>query len=103
MRALSIFYYVGMSLFLLAGGCTAASLGASGVPVLVGMVIASVLIGATARWLRSAATGFERGVIGDDEITLGQGFRSLRAYLIMFGIFGIIGLLGQIWEAVKLL
>jgi hypothetical protein len=58
------------------------------------------LLGAAATWLRGAAEGFERGVASDDEMTLGQGFRNLRAYLILTGIFSVLSLLSAVYEAI---
>jgi len=104
MRGLSIFYYLGVGLLAL-GSCGVVATGAGGVgfPMLIALLLAAVLIGLAASWLRGAASGFERGVFSDDEFTIGQGFRSLRAYLILFGIFGILNLMGQIYQAIDAL
>ncbi len=92
MRGLSTLYYVGLGGIVLLLSCTmlAPAPGAAK-GVILGIILAVVLwLGVVATWLRSAAGGFERGVLSDDEITLGQGFRSLRAYLILTGIFSIL-------------
>ena len=49
----------------------------------------------------SGGADFERGVISDDEFPIGQGFRSLRNYLILFGVLGILGLLSTISKALE--
>ena len=53
---------------------------------------------AGAIFLREAASGFERGVYSDDEMTLGAGFRSLRVYLIIFGVLGILSMFGTLFK-----
>lgn len=101
MRAMSTFLYVGMGLMVL-GACGMAASG-QGMFAAVAMLLFVTLIGMSATWLRSAASGFERGILGDDEMTLGQGFRSLRAYLILYGIFSIIGLISNVVEGASVL
>jgi hypothetical protein len=87
MRILSTIYYVGLGLV------TAASCGAvvmaDSLVVFVQLFVAipvGVYFGLGARWLRAAASGFERGMLSDDEIPLGQGFRSFRAFLVLSGV-----------------
>ncbi len=106
MRGLSIFYFLALGLMALGsvitcgqGGMPGAGRGIIGFA----MIVAIVLIGAAASWLRSAAQDFERGVFSDDEMPIGQGFRHLRAYLIMFGVFGIISLAAQIYQVAQVL
>lgn len=108
MRGMSVIFYVGMALLVLGGflTCGAGMSGSFAGPAMIIAIVMFVLIaglGAAASWLRSAASGFERGVLSDDEFTVGQGFRSLRAYLILFGIIGIVGLISQIHTAIKFL
>ncbi|MCX4243957.1 hypothetical protein [Paraliomyxa miuraensis] len=98
MRGLSTFYYVGVA-FLALGACGALVTGsAAGVGVALGFSIVMLGLITAAIWLRSAASGFERGVYSDDEMTLGQGFRNLRAYLILMGIISILSLGSTILE-----
>ena len=78
-------------------------MGGAGFIAAIAMLVVVVLIGMAATWLRSAGTDFERGVFSDDEFPIGQGFRSLRAYLIMFGIIGILGLLSNIKTALEVM
>ena len=89
MRALSTFFYVALALMVV-GTCAVVFGGGIGEAII--FLVAVALMAMAATWLRSAASGFERGVLGDDEMTLGQGFRSLRAYLMLFGIFSILSL-----------
>jgi hypothetical protein len=105
MNVLGVFYYIGAAFFLIAaffmlvvgsgiGGNALGGLGA----LLFGVF--AIGIGIAAMWLRGAASDFQRGVLGDDETPIGQGFRSLRAYLILFGIIGILQLLMALAGAV---
>lgn len=103
MRVLSTFYYISLALMLLGGGCAMLSAGAMGLPVLVGFAIAGAFVGAAATWLRDAADYFERGVGGDDEFSLGMGFRKMRSYWIMFGIISILSALSSINDALEVL
>ena len=97
---MSTFLYVGMA-FMVLGACGVA---VSGEGIMAVVMLAFVaLIAMSATWLRSAASGFERGVLGDDEMTLGQGFRNLRAYLILYGIFSILSLINTIVEGASVL
>jgi hypothetical protein len=52
----------------------------------------------SASWLRSAARGFESGVLSDDGVRLGEGFRSLQAYFILGGLVGLASLLLQLYQ-----
>ncbi|MCA9688888.1 MAG: hypothetical protein R3A51_18040 [Nannocystaceae bacterium] len=108
MRTLSIIYYIGLALMLVAtcgavATASSAGMGGAGFIAAIAMLVVVVLIGMAATWLRSAGTDFERGVFSDDEFPIGQGFRSLRAYLIMFGIIGILGLLSNIKTALEVM
>jgi hypothetical protein len=96
MRGLGAIYYVGLALVTI-GACAAVGMsGAAGFGVVIGLLIGACGIGAMAMWLRAAAGDFERGVVSDDEGPLGQGFRSLRAYLILSGILSALTLGAQI-------
>lgn len=101
MRGLSTFYYVGLGLLALGLSCMmiAPAPGSLKGIMAVTFLLMVLGLGALATWLRSAASGFERGVYSDDEMTLGQGFRSLRAYLILMGVFSIITLGSTIFQA----
>lgn len=108
MRALSTFYYVSLALMVLGGGCAMLGVGSAAggavmIGLLIGFAIAGLFIGAAATWLRDAADYFERGVGGDDEFSLGMGFRKLRAYWIMFGILSILEALSTINDALEVL
>ncbi len=106
MRGLSIVYYIGAAGMLLSTCSTLASVGNTrfgglAMFMTVVMVVVVGLIGLAASWLSSAGSDFERGVISDDEFPIGQGFRSLRNYLILFGVFGILILLSTISKALE--
>jgi hypothetical protein len=100
MRGMSLLLYIGV------GGLALASCGllvaGEGNPAAIGGTIAFVVIGVlvalASSWLRGAADGFERGVSSDDEFTIGQGFRNLRAYLILMGVFSILSLLNTVCQ-----
>lgn len=49
-------------------------------------------------WLRQAASHFYEGVLSDAERPLASGFRKLRLYLILYGVYSIFGLIAQIYE-----
>jgi hypothetical protein len=53
-----------------------------------------------ATWLRQAATHFYDGVLSDAERPLAHGFRKLRLYLILYGIFGVISLVTDVVKLV---
>jgi hypothetical protein len=105
MRALSLFLYLGAALVLF-GSCAvtfgSGRITAGLLPFVLLFAVAAILV-CSATWLRSAGSDFERGVLGDDEAPIGQGFRNLRAYLILFGIIGILQLCWQIYLAVAVL
>lgn len=100
MRGMSLLLYIGVG-FLVLGSCGVMVAG-EGNPAAIGMMIAfaliGVLVGLASSWLRGAADGFERGVSSDDEMTIGQGFRNLRAYLILMGVFSILSLLNTVCQ-----
>ena len=103
MRGLSVFYFIfiGLAGHLSCG--TVARVGvdsARGGGIVIGLVVAMAVMIAATMFLREAASGFERGVYSDDEMTLGAGFRSLRIYLIIFGVIGILSALRTIWAIV---
>ena len=98
MRGLSIILYIVVG-FLVLGSC--AFMVTSRPQAMIGTVVFLViatLVGLAAKWLRGAAEGFERGVMSDDEITIGMGFRNLRAYLIFMGIVSILTLINTLYQ-----
>lgn len=66
--------------------------------LMVMLLLPAMLLGAAATWLRGAARGFERGVASDDEGAIGQGFRNLRAYLVLVGIVSVLSLVGVLLD-----
>ncbi|MBW2453514.1 MAG: hypothetical protein JRI68_03340 [Deltaproteobacteria bacterium] len=58
----------------------------------------AVLMAFAGTWLRDAARQFSQGVLHNEEICLGQGFRALRSFFIMYGIFNILGLAKTLWD-----
>ncbi|MCC6749338.1 MAG: hypothetical protein IT371_16865 [Deltaproteobacteria bacterium] len=60
------------------------------------LVLLAVLLFLGATWLRRAALHFYDGVLSDAQSPLASGFRHLRLYLIMYGLFGVLGLAGTI-------
>ena len=98
MRIVSIFFFLFagvmglMALFSLFAG-------AMGLIMMVVLGGFAVLMAMAGMWLRDAARQFSHGVAHNEEICLGQGFRALRSFFIMYGIFNIIGLIKSIWDA----
>ncbi|MCH9682998.1 MAG: hypothetical protein K0V04_16300 [Deltaproteobacteria bacterium] len=109
MRGLSILYFLFIGLLALgscatcAGGGSLRGAGGAGGAIAFVFIVVMVVIGAAASWLRSAAQDFERGVLSDDEMPIGQGFGHLRSFLILFGILGLLSLAFQIYQAVQVL
>lgn len=100
MRGMSILLYLLLAMVLI-GSCMGLATGRpEGVGLTIGLLLVGLLVGAAASWLRRAATGFEQGVLSDDEMTIGQGFRNLRAYLILVGIGSILSLLSTLADVV---
>jgi len=100
MRGLSIILYIGVG-FLVLGSFAFLAVGKSGAMVgMIGFLILGVLLGLAAKWLRGAAEGFERGVMSDDEMTIGMGFRNLRAYLILAGLASVLSLANTVYQVV---
>jgi hypothetical protein len=102
MRGLSTIYFACLG-FLMLGGCASFMFG-GGVAFLVTFVVMAIFgafFGGSAMWLRAAASDFERGMLSDDEIPLGQGFRSLRAFLMLSGIVSVLTLAWQIYGGVQ--
>ncbi len=97
MRAMALMFYLGAGMLCLGVALTFAS---EVFPPVILIVMSAMIIGlgVAGTWLRSAASGFERGVMSDDEFPIGQGFRALRAYLILFGIVGIFTFLLQAYR-----
>ena len=90
MGLLGVVYYLGGAAMVLGGLVLVTNLGGGGVavlPVLVGFGLAGALFFMAGTWLREAGNQFARGVGGDDVGTIGAGFRTLRRYLILFGVF----------------
>ena len=105
MRGLSILIFIGLA-FVVVVTCgvmtTVGRFGGAAVAgYVIGISIAGAFFGGAAMVLRSAARSFERGVVGDDELSLGAGFRSLRVYFIIFGIVGIISTIGDLLKALR--
>lgn len=84
MSFLGILYYLGGA-FAVLGGVTFLAMpgGAFGV---VPFLLVATFVFVAGTWLRTAGNQFARGVAGDDVGTLGAGFRTLRRYLILFGV-----------------
>ena len=51
-----------------------------------------VLFLVAAVWLRQSCSAFYEGIMANAESGLALGFRKLRLYLIMYGIFGLFGI-----------
>lgn len=64
------------------------------------MLIVVVLLFLSGAWLRSAAFHFYDGVLSDAESALAQGFRKLRLFLILYGIYALLGLAENIYQLV---
>ncbi|MCK5798292.1 MAG: hypothetical protein KAI47_13965 [Deltaproteobacteria bacterium] len=57
-----------------------------------GVLFYSVFMLLGALWLRRAARHFTLGVEGDATSPLAEGFKQLRRYLVLYGLFQLIGL-----------
>ena len=64
------------------------------------MFVYAALAFCGATWLRRAARHFYEGVMRDHESPLALGFRNLRLYLILYGIFTVLGLVAEVVKAV---
>jgi hypothetical protein len=53
-------------------------------------LVMTVLFGLAATWLRRSATHFYEGVLSNAERPLADGFRNLRLYLILYGLYSIL-------------
>jgi hypothetical protein len=106
MRIVSTMQYVGgamlivLLLLLLAFGGKMMRLGMGSTIMLSGSILFlyTLLLFFGATWLRQAASHFYDGVLSDAEQPLAQGFRKLRLYMILYGVFGVLGLLAKIAE-----
>jgi hypothetical protein len=112
MRIVSTFFFIGGALmalgtlFALVGGGAALSrsggLGATGgAAVGVGlfvMLATTVLLFLGGAWLRQSAFHFYDGVLSNAEHALAQGFRKLRLYMILYGVWGILQLIKTVVE-----
>ena len=99
MRAMALLLYLGAGLLSLGAALTCSTRTTMLLPsVIAAFIIVIIGLGVAGTWLRSAASGFERGVVNGDEVPIGQGFRALRAYLVLFGIVGILGVLSQLYR-----
>ena len=107
MKIVSVLLYIAGALFLTgslafascAGQLPWASAGARAAQVWISigaLGVMGILFLAGATWLRQAATHFYDGVLAGAERPLGLGFRKLRLYLILYGLYAIFGLLAQI-------
>jgi hypothetical protein len=62
------------------------------------MLATTVLLFLGGVWLRQSAFHFYDGVLSNAEHALAQGFRKLRLYMILYGIWGILQLLKTVVE-----
>lgn len=97
MRIVSVFFFVFCGLMTL-GAVISLFGGAMGVIMMILLGAFAVLMGMAGMWLRDAARQFTQGVLHNEEICLGQGFRALRSFFIMYGIFNILGLVKTLWD-----
>jgi hypothetical protein len=96
-RVSSLQFVIGGLLLVLAAISAAMSLPAlSASPaVLIGVVSAgayAVLMLLGAVWLRGSCVAFYDGIMANAESGLALGFRKLRLYLVLYGVFGLLGL-----------
>ena len=91
---LVILVVAGGSILGRAGGSTSATAAVLGGGAALAAYTILLFLGAT--WLRGAAVSFYDGVLSDAEQPLAHGFRKLRLYMILYGVFGIIGLLANV-------
>ena len=97
MRIVSVFFFVFAGLMALMALVSLLG-GAMGIIMMFVLGAFAVLMGFAGNWLRDAASHFSQGVATNEEISLGFGFRALRRFFIMYGIFNIIGLLAAVWD-----
>jgi hypothetical protein len=100
MRIVSVFFFIAAGLMVLMA-LFSLLWGALGIIMVVVFGAFALLMGYAGTWLRDAARQFSHGVAHNEEISLGQGFRALRSFFIMYGIFNILGLLKAVWDAVS--
>lgn len=84
--------------------CRFAALSGRTGAALLGVTLGAMLIYGTlaflgATWLRRAARHFLEGVVRDHESPLARGFRNLRLYFILYGIFTVLGLAAEVVKA----
>jgi hypothetical protein len=103
MRVLGIFYYIGAAMVAVGGVFFLFSAQSGGFGAFAAAVFLAValLVGLGGLWLSSAGSDFERGVLSDDEVPLGSGFRSLRAYFILMGLLGLTQLGVQLFAVAR--
>lgn len=64
------------------------------------LLVMSALFFFAATWLRQSARHFYDGVLSDAERPLADGFRKLRLYLILYGVYAMLSLLGDVLKLV---
>jgi hypothetical protein len=115
MKIVSTFLYIAAalfgvgSLFSLVAGATSLAGPSSmrGAAAATGGIMAgvtllmSILFLLAATWLRRSATHFYEGVLSNAERPLANGFRNLRLYLILYGLYSILVLVVQILQVVE--
>ena len=64
-------------------------------------LVTAVLFAIAATWLRQAALALSHGVLTNEELSLALGFRNLRNYLVLYGIWHVLLLGVTIWQTYK--
>jgi len=97
----SLQFVIGLLVLALLGWIAIATRGAlflftPGIIVVVVLVAYVVLFMLGAQWLRKSCIAFYEGVEESSETGLAAGFRKLRLYLVLYGVFTVLGLVGSV-------
>ena len=104
-RVASIQFGMGVLIFVLAGLFAALSgRHVSTPPVLImlgTLVVYGLILVLGGAWLRQSCVAFYDGIMQNAETGLALGFRKLRLYFILYGVFNLIGLGGTVLKFVR--
>lgn len=90
MSVVGMFYLLAAGMMVLGLVVTIGAAGNATVVVLAMGISMTLLVGLAGVWLREAGDQFSRGVMADDEGLIGAGFRTLKKYLMLFGILALL-------------
>jgi len=109
MRIVSTFFFIFGALLavfsliaIVGGGSMLGRAGSSGLAgglfagSMIFMLFVTVMLFVAGAWLRQSAYHFYDGVLSNAEHALAQGFRKLRLYMILYGVYGILQLINTV-------